>query len=539
MGWRVWMMAAGAALVGCATATTNDTPTFEEFRDTTFVEPWEGGAFIIDGDTPVISEKALYERWLELYGGQPLIVHQAGGADARWNEVEKKHLTYCVSDRFGANKPAVLAAMRVAAEEGWEARGDVDFIHLTAEDANCTSANPNVVFDVNPVNVGGTYLARAFFPNYPRASRNVLIDASAFNPNLPWRLGNIMAHELGHTLGFRHEHTRPESGACFEDSNWRPLTPYDSASVMHYPQCRGTANTLDFTARDAEGIVALYGAPGGPPPPPPPPSDDTRTWQGSAAARSYTVLDGPIAIAPGSTLTVTMIGAGDPDLYVRFDRAPTLAEFDCRPYLDGAAERCSLTVPTGASSFYVGVAGYTAGTYTITASFRGAGGQPTTGARLMINEILADPPAGYDANRDGAASTVADEFIELVNAGTAPLDLGGATLSDGFSVRGTFPAGTVLAPGKALVVFGGGRPNLPGVATLVFSPLQLNNGGDTVTITSASGATLAHAAYGAEGGQDQSLVRATDGNPDAAFVLHGTRASAPASPGTRASGAPF
>ena len=66
--------------------------------------------------------------------------------------------------------------------------------------------------------------------------------------------------ELGHTLGFRHEHTRPEAGTCFEDNNWRPLTPYDSASIMHYPQCNGSSSDLEFQASDAAGLRALYGS---------------------------------------------------------------------------------------------------------------------------------------------------------------------------------------------------------------------------------------------------------------------------------------
>ena len=167
------------------------------------------------------------------------------------------------------------------------------------------------------------------------------------------------------------------------------------------------------------------------------------------------------------------------------------------------------------------------------------GGAPVPVGRLLVNEVLADPPAGYDAGGDGVASVTADEFVELVNVGAAALDLGGATLSDAVAVRGTFAAGTTLAPGGVLVVFGGGTPMLSGCATAVFSPLQLNNGGDTITIRDASGAVLAEMTYDAAGGQDQSLVRASDGDGGAAFVLHGSLAATPASPGRRTSGQPW
>jgi hypothetical protein len=167
----------------------------------------------------------------------------------------------------------------------------------------------------------------------------------------------------------------------------------------------------------------------------------------------------------------------------------------------------------------------------------GDGGTPA--GRLLLNEVLADPPAGYDASGDGVASTIDDELVELINVGTGPLELGGATIADAVGVRGTFPAGTTLAPGEVLVVFGGGAPALPGVRTLVMGPLGLNNGGDTVVIRAADGEVLVHVAYGAEGGMDQSLTRAFDADPAAPMVGHRTVSSAPASPGRRIDGTPF
>jgi hypothetical protein len=164
---------------------------------------------------------------------------------------------------------------------------------------------------------------------------------------------------------------------------------------------------------------------------------------------------------------------------------------------------------------------------------------PPPAARLMINEVLADPAPGYDANKDGVASTTGDEFIEIVNAGNAPLDLTGVTISDAVTKRYTFPAAT-LAPGQVAVVFGGGTPNLPGILTFKANGLYLNNTGDTLHFNAKNGDVLDTMTYGTNGGKDQSLTRAIDGDPTAAFVLHKTlNPSAPASPGTRSDGTAF
>ena len=156
---------------------------------------------------------------------------------------------------------------------------------------------------------------------------------------------------------------------------------------------------------------------------------------------------------------------------------------------------------------------------------------------LLINEVLADPGTA-DFNGDGVASTTEDEFVELVNAGAEPLDLSGATISDGFGVRGTLPDGTVLEPGQVLVVFGGGEPTgFEGVTTAVFT-LGLNNEGDTITVTAADGTVLDEMVYGPEGNQDQSLTRSVDAE-QSEFVLHSEVSSQAASPGTRTDGTAF
>lgn len=163
------------------------------------------------------------------------------------------------------------------------------------------------------------------------------------------------------------------------------------------------------------------------------------------------------------------------------------------------------------------------------------------GPALIINEILADPPADEtgDANGDGVRDALDDEFIELVNISDAPLDLGGYTITDSVGTRFTFPASAELAPGWAAVVFGGGEPaiNAPALIFATDQPLGLNNAGDVISLYDAAGTLLDTVTYGDEGGHGRSLVRATDGDPDAPFVLHG--GDAPYSAGQSTSGGGF
>lgn len=238
------------------TGSNRDWISFEEFEQATYREPWAGGVYIVNGDTPIETREQLREFYDALYSGGTLIVHRAGNKDAKWDDTEKNNLTYCIGNSFGSLKSKVVKAMNNAGGS-WEGAADVDFIHDTSQDDSCSANNDAVVFDVQLVS-GAPYLARAFFPNSSRRSRNIYIDTSAFNQHT-YSLDGILRHELGHALGFRHEHTRPEAGQCFEDNQWRELTAYDNGSVMHYPQCGGTNNSFNLSSLDKEGAAILYG----------------------------------------------------------------------------------------------------------------------------------------------------------------------------------------------------------------------------------------------------------------------------------------
>jgi hypothetical protein len=263
-GFMTRLLAVAVVAAACTEPRTSSTAgeSFEAFKSKTYKEPWSGGVYIVDGDRPITSELAL-RRFCEGLQQGALAVDTigVGGPDDVWDDTTKLDLTYCVDDGFGGNKPAVLDALAQATTGvGWETMANVHFDYVASEDGNCNIANVNVLFDIRPV-FGQPYLARSFFPSFPRVYSELLIDSSSFNPSLTWPLAHIVGHELGHVLGFRHEHTRPEAGVCFEDNEWRALTPYDSASIMHYPQCHGTSTDLNWTDLDAQGAAALYGPP--------------------------------------------------------------------------------------------------------------------------------------------------------------------------------------------------------------------------------------------------------------------------------------
>jgi hypothetical protein len=140
--------------------------------------------------------------------------------------------------------------------------------------------------------------------------------------------------------------------------------------------------------------------------------------------------------------------------------------------------------------------------------------QPSGGI-WVINEIHSDPDSSLgDANGDGNVSVIEDEFIEFVNTNTAPLDISGWKIHDGGSMRHIFPAGSVVAPGCSVLVFGGGTPygNFGNSLVQISSSgnLGLNDRIDIVTLFNLDGVAVATYSYGVEAGEDQSITRDPD-----------------------------
>ena len=165
---------------------------------------------------------------------------------------------------------------------------------------------------------------------------------------------------------------------------------------------------------------------------------------------------------------------------------------------------------------------------------------------LVINELLADPAAGADVNRDGVADTTQDELVEIINVTGIAIDLSGLTVSDAVSVRHTFPAGTVLPALGSIVVFGGGTVSgaVFGGAQLQIASggqLGLNNTGDTVTLRRGT-TVIDTITYGAAGGNDDALVRTPELSSGTTLTRHSMMAGSGGtrfSPGTSVRGFAF
>ncbi len=175
----------------------------------------------------------------------------------------------------------------------------------------------------------------------------------------------------------------------------------------------------------------------------------------------------------------------------------------------------------------------------------------TNPINLIFNEILYDPSnTGLegDANGDGIYSQSQDEFIELFNNSSKPIDLSGFKIFDSNALLSDTPrhiitTGTILPPQKTLVIFGGGT--LTGtfgnslVQKTTTGDLNLTNAGDVITIKDASNNVVLSIDIAPwSDNPNESYTRSPDITGD--FVQHATaEPTKKFSPGTKLNGSPF
>lgn len=239
---------------------------FDDFLAEVYCEP-DTGVCIVEGDLPISGGvealRAYFDSKYTAPGG--LTVFRENEVDKLWNRLERGQLTYCVSStEFTAADHQELVAELAAATAEWEQVAYVDYRHVPEEDARCAVGNSRVRFPVINAPADAPYIARAFFPHYAgldtaiRMNLSGLADLTTRYPEASLR--GVLRHELGHTLGFRHEHIRPENtSACDESEGFRTITTYDRRSTMHYPFCDGEGDwSLQITELDAIGAAFFY-----------------------------------------------------------------------------------------------------------------------------------------------------------------------------------------------------------------------------------------------------------------------------------------
>lgn len=261
---------------------------WEEYRDQAEVSVRGKVAYVVENDLFFDSEAGLYAYYEEtiLNDGWKLAVFQqiSTGFEPVYSRTEALDIKYCVSDLFQSsyapfNKNTVVTEAATAMRD-WEKMANVRFRYISAQDSTCTETNANVDFAIIPITapgLSGCATNKKMWsgvglgcPN--TAGTTVYGGMLGMNYNLidavPSSTG-VFRHELGHMLGFRHEHPWKPGGLCtgeptsLGDTTGRRLTDYDVQSVMHYTggSCTPTETEYVVSQLDGVGARSIYGMP--------------------------------------------------------------------------------------------------------------------------------------------------------------------------------------------------------------------------------------------------------------------------------------
>jgi len=197
-------------------------------------------------------------------GRSALVAVTSNGKLVRWTP--GLTLTYCVlKNTFSSQNNYDLAVTGMKqATWAWESVCGIKFEHKPELDGSQTTKPNGVLFTVREIDAQGKFIAAAFFPTDPKDRRRVFIDPSYYATDLGFDRVGVLRHELGHVLGFRHEHIRSAAPPSCPDedlNNTMDLTQYDPQSVMHYFCGNVGSRDLNITDIDKIGAQKLYGLP--------------------------------------------------------------------------------------------------------------------------------------------------------------------------------------------------------------------------------------------------------------------------------------
>lgn len=270
-------------------------PSWEEYLSG--AERLSSGEYLVEGDLVFSNEEGLHNYFDSLREGPDtkLAVFQrkneseSNGYEPTFVGTDALDIVYCVANNFPTKSLAVDDI--AAATQAWQDVTNVRFRYDSGQDGTCDQHNTTVDFafmnfvnpvDDEPLGCATNKLSWQLSPYHgcpnqvpggPAARGTLLARYSSPLPfPAPWdavsRQG-LLRHELGHILGFRHEHPwAPNQGGCEElpdeplETSGRRLTDYDQASVMHYIQCAGVPGVdVTISVLDGVGARSIYGMP--------------------------------------------------------------------------------------------------------------------------------------------------------------------------------------------------------------------------------------------------------------------------------------
>lgn len=197
----------------------------------------------------------------------PLVVNVDGTSDDL--RPDPTNIMYCYVNGWGTNQGTYiapgLANVRRNLELGmraWEGVANVKFRERDdlSGTNNCNNADTqpaNLDFVVTHYDDRGRRVATGPYPSRPWTQQQLQVPVSGIPVTLA-------VHELGHTLGFRHEHVHADGPTlCTESGNSRDLTSYDPLSAMAYANCEINQEIVGSMPTRSDGIGArsVYGPP--------------------------------------------------------------------------------------------------------------------------------------------------------------------------------------------------------------------------------------------------------------------------------------
>jgi hypothetical protein len=221
--------------------------------------PKYGDLYVVDGDI-LMSELEMrnYLITADSAGAPPqrgeLIVNCKGGLCDKW-PLDNRELSYSIDNASFRDGAKEISKNMKQAGEDWMKVCPKCKLSFKETDAPSTPLRKPAHFIVKRVSNAG-FIAASFFPSDPESEMVLMVDDSYFNTNFD-HIG-VLRHEIGHILGYRHEHIEGIPGCFREGGEWLRITVYTPNSVMHYPCGGGGDPKLQITATDKQGHINHY-----------------------------------------------------------------------------------------------------------------------------------------------------------------------------------------------------------------------------------------------------------------------------------------